>query len=114
MKRAWEEVIVLWIFVQRADGDSYLLVPCEVKGKHFVLSFSESLKIDSVAIQALEIYASAFRHIQLLGFASPHCLVASARSSRPSRRAEWGCCVSCACCLRLPGRTASPPPPGVW
>ncbi|KAL8438766.1 hypothetical protein Efla_003058 [Eimeria flavescens] len=53
--------------VQRPDGDTYMLVPCSVPTKYFVLSFAETLKIEFVAFQSLEIYANAFWHIQLLG-----------------------------------------------
>ncbi|XP_026193874.1 uncharacterized protein LOC34621874 [Cyclospora cayetanensis] len=53
--------------VQRPDADTYMLVPCSVVPKYFVLSFSETLKIDYVAVQSFEIYANAFWHIQLLG-----------------------------------------------
>ncbi|CDI85367.1 hypothetical protein, conserved [Eimeria praecox] len=53
--------------VQRPDADTYMLVPCYVPSKYFVLSFSETLKIDFVVIQSFEIYANAFWHIQLLG-----------------------------------------------
>ncbi|KAL8271552.1 hypothetical protein Esti_004587 [Eimeria stiedai] len=52
---------------QRPDGDTYMLVPCSVPIKYFVLSFAETLKIEFVAFQSLEIYANAFWHIQLLG-----------------------------------------------
>ncbi|KAL8448294.1 hypothetical protein Emed_003824 [Eimeria media] len=53
--------------VQRPDGDTYMLVPCSVPTKYFVLSFAETLKIEFVAFQSLEIYANSFWHIQLLG-----------------------------------------------
>ncbi|CDJ51553.1 hypothetical protein, conserved [Eimeria brunetti] len=53
--------------VQRPDADTYMLVPCYVPSKYFVLSFSETLKIDFVVIQSFEMYANAFWHIQLLG-----------------------------------------------
>ncbi|CDJ32196.1 uncharacterized protein EMH_0043020 [Eimeria mitis] len=53
--------------VQRPDADTYMLAPCDLPSKYFVLSFSETLKIDFVVMQSFEIYANAFWHIQLLG-----------------------------------------------
>ncbi|KAL8442141.1 hypothetical protein Emag_006623 [Eimeria magna] len=38
--------------VQRPDGDTYMLVPCSVPTKYFVLSFAETLKIEFVAFHA--------------------------------------------------------------
>ena len=55
-------------YLQRPDADTYMLVPCYVPSKYFVLSFSETLKIDFVVMQSFEIYANAFWHIQLLGY----------------------------------------------
>ncbi|KEP60575.1 UNVERIFIED_CONTAM: Sad1/UNC family protein [Hammondia hammondi] len=53
--------------LQRNDLDSYMLVPCELHPKFFVLSFTEPIHVEQVALASMEIYASAFRHIQLLG-----------------------------------------------
>ncbi|PFH36887.1 Sad1/UNC family protein [Besnoitia besnoiti] len=53
--------------VQRNDLDSYMLVPCSLHPKFFVLSFTEPIHVEQVALASMEIYASAFRHIQLLG-----------------------------------------------
>ncbi|CBZ54877.1 hypothetical protein NCLIV_053020 [Neospora caninum Liverpool] len=53
--------------VQRNDLDSYMLVPCQLQPKFFVISFTEPIHVEQVAVASMEIYASAFRHIQLLG-----------------------------------------------
>eukprot|EP00928_Gymnodinium_smaydae_P019832 TRINITY_DN17638_c0_g1_i1.p1 TRINITY_DN17638_c0_g1~~TRINITY_DN17638_c0_g1_i1.p1 ORF type:complete len:1041 (-),score=113.25 TRINITY_DN17638_c0_g1_i1:202-3294(-) len=52
-----------------SDKETYMLAPCESR-PWFVLSLLEDLFLEHVGLVSLELYASGFRHVQILGSSS--------------------------------------------
>uniref|UniRef100_A0A0G4GRD2 SUN domain-containing protein n=1 Tax=Chromera velia CCMP2878 TaxID=1169474 RepID=A0A0G4GRD2_9ALVE len=49
------------------DDDRYLLVPCALPNKWFVLALPDEIDLEKLAFFSQEFFASSFRHVQILG-----------------------------------------------